>query len=581
MPSDKHISNLNAPMSSSVFEDKGWWHLTEEQLEELLLTSLEFLYNLAINKLVEFGYVEEEALNAILRNGHCYGEMDVLNNILRNSLAYLHSGCINWISGDPVPSFTDLRQLREYSLMGLVSFLQREKPHLTKDDALWSILMSVVLVGNASAMEIALQREIECPKRFNLSPLMKCMLKRDVMMFAAGFGGIPKRFQSQSQACPGSLSGGCGTAAAVPDGNSVEPQCAKTQDVVNSAVSKFRNFNCDEKNTGQVPLDEQDFIILILVYQITYLKKQVKERKEWAHQKAIQAAKKLSCDFTELRKLRMEREETRRLKKGRKTLDDTTLEKVTDMENAVKMANDQVDDLNGLVKKLETKNAEIRAEMEASKLSASESVSSCLEVEKREKRCLKRLLAWEKQKTKMQEDIAAAKQKISELQEELAQVEAATKETEAKWRQEQQAKELVFTQLENERHLKEASKANNKTRLEDLRRKKKINFQRHKDDLQRLEQECDRLKESAQLTEVENDFWTEAYILQDCSKKKVRCDRVCVICTRHEVSVVFLPCTHQVICANCNGNYGKKGKDTCAYCGIPIEERIQVFGASS
>ncbi|XP_047968845.1 MND1-interacting protein 1-like isoform X2 [Salvia hispanica] len=541
-------------MSSSVFEDKGWWHwhLTEEELEELLLTNLEILYTVAINKLVEFGYGEEEALNAILENGHC----------------------------------CDLRQLREYSLMGSVSFLQLEKPHLTKDDALWSILMSVVNVGNASAMEIALQREIECPKRFNLSPSMKCMLKRDVMMFAAGFGGIPKRFQWQSQACPSSLSGGCGTAAAVPVGNSVESQCAKTQDVVNSVVSKFLN-------TGKVSLDEQDFIILILVHQITCLKKQVKERKEWAQQKAIQAAKKLSRDFTELRKLRMEREGTRRLKKGRKTFVDTTLKKVTEMENAVKMVRDQVDDANGVVKKLETKIAEIRAEMEAYKLSSSESVSSCLEVEKREKRCLKRLLAREKQKTKMQEDIAAAKQKISELQEELAQVEEATKETEAKWRQEQQAKELVFTQLENERRLKEASKANNKTRLDDLCRKKKINFQHHKDDLQRLEQEYDCLNESAQLTEVDNDFWTEdtrgdaigrlmheADKLQD-SSKKVRRDRVCVICTKDEVSVVFLPCTHQVICANCNDNYGKKGKDTCAYCGIPIEQRIQVVGASS
>ena len=58
-----------------------------------------------------------------------------------------------------------------------------------------------------------------------------------------------------------------------------------------------------------------------------------------------------------------------------------------------------------------------------------------------------------------------------------------------------------------------------------------------KDDLQHLEHEYDRLKEPAQLTEVENDFWTEntggdaigrlmheAEKLQDCSKKKVRRD---------------------------------------------------------
>ncbi|KAL0312616.1 UNVERIFIED_CONTAM: MND1-interacting protein 1 [Sesamum radiatum] len=176
------------------------------------------------------------------------------------------------------------------------------------------------------------------------------------------------------------------------------------------------------------------------------------------------------------------------------------------------MASGQVDRANAAVRKLETENAEIRAEMEASKLSASESVTTCLEVAKREKKCLKKLLAWEKQKTKMQEDIAAEKQKISELQQELAQVEAATKEAEAKWRQEQKAKELVLAQLEEERRLKEASEANNKRKLEALRLKIEIDFQRHKDDLLRLEQEYARLKESAQSTEVENqsnDVWTE------------------------------------------------------------------------
>ncbi|KAL0331249.1 UNVERIFIED_CONTAM: MND1-interacting protein 1 [Sesamum angustifolium] len=426
------------------------------------------------------------------------------------------------------------------------------------------------------ASEMALQREIECPKRFNLSPSMKSLLKRNVAMFAAGFRANSKQFHNQSQACPSSLSGGnsssvSGTTSAVPVGHSEESQYAKNQDVVNSVMNKD-------------------------------LEKQVKERKEWAHQKAMQAARKLSHDLTELKMLRMEREETQRLKKGKQTLEDTTLKRLTEMENALRMASGQVDRANAAVRKLETENAEIRAEMEASKLSASESVTTCLEVAKREKKCLKKLLAWEKQKTKMQEDIAAEKQKISELQQELAQVEAATKEAEAKWRQEQKAKELVLAQLEEERRLKEASEANNKRKLEALRLKIEIDFQRHKDDLLRLEQEYARLKESAQSTEVENqsnNVWTEnsngintqgetiARLLheldqlEDSQEKEVSCDRECMICMKDEVSVVFLPCAHQVICANCNDNYGKKGKATCPYCRVPIEQRIRVYGASS
>lgn len=507
------IPNANA---SSVFEDNGWGYCTEEQLEEILLKNLEFLYNEAINKLVALGYDEEVALKAILRNGHCYGGMDVLTNILHNSLAYLNSGGSNGGGGEePEPSFADLRQLEEYSLAGMVCLLQQVKPHLTKGDAMWCLLMSDLHVGRASVMEIpvlpspsgsgssssnsangsgsegisvsgggspegvisnggpvgvapalcrfhggwgfgnggtsefpmngmngilsyasemALQREIECPKRFNLSPSMKNLLKRNVAMFAAGFRANSKQYHSQSQACPSSLSGGnsssgCGTTASVPVGNGDESQYAKNQDVVNSVMSKFRDLNLDE-NTEQVSLDQKDEMILSLIHQIKDLEKQVKERKEWAHQKAMQAARKLSHDLTELKMLRMERDETQRLKKGKQTLEDTTLKRLTEMENALRMASGQVDRANAAVRKLETENAEIRAEMEASKLSASESVTTCLEVAKREKKCLKRLLAWEKQKTKMQEDIASEKQKISELQEELAQVEAATKEAE-------------------------------------------------------------------------------------------------------------------------------------------------------
>ncbi|KAL0393525.1 UNVERIFIED_CONTAM: MND1-interacting protein 1 [Sesamum latifolium] len=619
-------------------------------------------YHMALNALAQNpcgfeGYFEEWAL---LWWDGCF------DKYLHNSLAYLNSGGNSGGSGEePEPSFADLRQLEEYSLAGMVCLLQQVKPHLSKGDAMWCLLMSDLHVGRASVMEIpvlpspsgsgsgngngnangsegasassigapegvvsnggpvgvapalcrfhsgwgfgnsgtsefpmngmngflsyasemALQREIECPKRFNLSPSMKSLLKRNVAMFAAGFRANSKQFHNQSQACPSSLSGGnsssgSGTTSAVPVGHSEESQYAKNQDVVNSVMSKFRDLNLDE-NTEQVSLDQKDEMIISLIHQIKDLEKQVKERKEWAHQKAMQAARKLSHDLTELKMLRMEREETQRLKKGKQTLEDTTLKRLTEMENALRMASGQVDRANAAVRKLETENAEIRAEMEASKLSASESVTTCLEVAKREKKCLKKLLAWEKQKTKMQEDIAAEKQKISELQQELAQVEAATKEAEAKWRQEQKAKELVLAQLEEERRLKEASEANNKRKLEALRLKIEIDFQRHKDDLLRLEQEYARLKESAQSTEVENqsnDIWTEnsnginpqgetiARLLheldqlEDSQEKEVSCDRECMICMKDEVSVVFLPCAHQVICANCNDNYGKKGK---------------------
>ncbi|CAI9095413.1 OLC1v1031366C1 [Oldenlandia corymbosa var. corymbosa] len=491
---------------NSAYDDSGWGYCTEEQLEEILLKNLDFLYSKAVRKLVELGYDEEVALKAILKNGHCYGGMDVLTNIMHNSLGYLNNGCCenSGNSEDSEPPFADLKQLEEYSLAGLVVILQQIKPHLSRGDAMWCLLMSDLHVGRASVMEIpvlpspngtgaasatasvssgnveavvngpvgvapalcrfhsgwgfgnggtsefpvnglfsyaseiSLQKEIDCPKRFNLTPSMKSLLKRNVAFFAAGFRANARHLQSQLQTVQSSVPNGDSSSSesatatkveSVPVRQTEEPQNVKNQDVVNSVLNKFKDLNLDE-NSEKASLDQKDETILSLIHQIKDLERQVKERKEWAHQKAMQAARKLSHDLTELKMLKMEREETQRLKKGKQNLEDSTMKRLTEMENSLRKASGQVDRANAAVRKLETENAEIRAEMEASKLSASESVTSCLEAAKREKKYLRRLLAWEKQKAKLQEDIAADKQKISDIKQQIAEVEAAQKEAE-------------------------------------------------------------------------------------------------------------------------------------------------------
>ncbi|XVF52383.1 hypothetical protein PTKIN_Ptkin05aG0014000 [Pterospermum kingtungense] len=664
-----HAPNPNPNSNTNAnFDDHGWGYCTEEQLEEILLKNLEFLYNEAISKLVTLGYDEDVALKAILRNGHCYGGMDVLTNIFNNSLAYLNSSCGSSNgsnSEESEPGFPDLRQLEEYSLAGMVCLLQQVRPNLSKGDAMWCLLMSDLHVGRASTIEIpslpsptsgcspvpnnlegaghngvgivspalcrfhggwgfgnggaefamngffscsaemTLQRDIECPKRFNLSPSMKSLLKKNVAMFAASFRANSKQMQTHNHACVSMLSSGDAplavTGGEVPAEKSEDSQNLKSQDGVNMVLTKFRDLNIDE-NLEHAGEDQKGEMIISLIHQIKDLEKQVKERKEWAHQKAMQAARKLSSDLTELKMLRMEREETQRMKKGKQTIEDSTMKRLSEMENALRKASWQVDRANAAVRRLETENAEIRAEMEASKLSASESVTTCLEVARREKKYLKKLLAWEKQKTKLQEEIADEKEKIKELQRCLARVEQDRKETESKWREELKAKELALAQVEEERRSKEAAEASNKRKLEALRLKIEIDFQRHKDDHQRLEQELARLKLSAQSTELNHQpdnlltgksegakapgetiarMLHELDKLEDSSEKEVNCDRECIICSKDEVSIVFLPCAHQVLCANCNDSYGKKGKATCPCCQVPIEHRIRVFGASS
>ncbi|KAG6526389.1 MND1-interacting protein 1-like [Zingiber officinale] len=637
----------NPSYAPGPYDDAGWGYFTEEQLEEHLLGNLDLVYREAISRLVALGYDEDAALRAVLCNGYCYGSMDVLSNILQNAIAYLSTPLPRKDSSAVVPAaangFTDLRHLQEHSLAGLVCLLQQMRPNLTRGDAMWCLLMSDLQVGRASIIEIpflslppsatahpsptldpppspetaSITRDDELrnpsfslcksdeaatvapavfggdiaadPRRYALHPSMKSAMRRNATSFTptSGFRPFLKLSTPQkisnfpSEQLPPKVDSGTAAAA-----DRRENDSSSDLNAVDSVLKALEGMNLEENGSG----DPKKDVILDVINQIRDLEAQVKERKEWAQQKALQAARKLSNDLTELRLLRMEREENLRLKKGNHTLEDATMKRLTGMEGALKKVSGQVDRSNAVVRRLETENAEMRAEIEASKLSASESVRTCAEVSRREKKYLKKLMAWEKQREKMQKEIAEEKKKIKQMQKKFDEARDATKEYEVKWKQENKANEEAVKLAEEERRAKEAAKVNASRRQELLRRKIELDFQRHKDDIQRLEEEFARLKAYAvpnTMTSLSID--SEANPVKEANAKPLTCNspktmhrnRACVVCAKEEVSVVFLPCSHQVLCASCNENHEKAAKTCCPCCNIRIEERIRVFGASS
>ncbi|CAN6882461.1 unnamed protein product [Brassica oleracea] len=625
--------------SGTSFEESVWGYCTEENLQEILLKHLEFLYDQAVSNLIDLGCEESVAMRAVLSNGHCYGESDVLKNIVNNSLSYLNSSS----NGDQSEAgFTDLRDLEEYSLDGMVYLLQQVRPSFSKGDAMWCLLMSELHVGKASTMdlpnrgtccakedshgegtldlagfmapalcrfhggwafgngggpefsgkgwfsmnnaELKLQREIECPRRFNLSPTMKSLLKRNVAAFAAGFRASMK--QKQKQIDDGT------------SGEGADPTHVESEESVGSVLEKFRDLNLDD-NLESVG---EDGVIVTLLRQVKDLEKKLKERKEWAQKKAMQAAQKVSDELTELKSLNSERESIQMLKKGKQAVDESTVKRLSELENAVRKATCQRDTANAIVRTLENQNAEIRAEREGLKLSASESMKACMEESKKEKKCLKKHLAWQKQKLKLQDEITAEKEKIKALYKSLAQITLDEKEIEAKRVEEQKAKEQALAQVEEEQRSKEAAEAHNKRKLETLRLKIELDFQRRKDDHQRLEQELSRLKASSDTdsSHLSSNVWEPersqgeniAKLLEELDKlegsyeSEANNDRECIICMKDEVSVVFLPCAHQVVCGSCSDNFfssnnGGGGKVTCPCCRAVVQQRIHIFGATS
>jgi chromosome segregation ATPase len=170
--------------------------------------------------------------------------------------------------------------------------------------------------------------------------------------------------------------------------------------------------------------------VLSLRIRVQELETQLQDRTEWAQQKVMQAARRLSKDLAELKSLRQAKDEMLRLKKDQKALEDSTMKKLSEMESALKKASGQVDRANAAVRRLENENAELRAEMEAAKLNAAESIAICQEIAKREKKSLKRAQAWERQKSKLQEDLSEERRKLTQIQQQLAQAKECQQQAE-------------------------------------------------------------------------------------------------------------------------------------------------------
>lgn len=188
-----------------------------------------------------------------------------------------------------------------------------------------------------------------------------------------------------------------------------------------SSTSSFVEKPYEKSLAQWFPRDKKDEMVLKLVPRARELQNQLQEWMEWANQKVMQAARRLSKDKAELKTLKQEKEEVERLRKEKQTLEENTMKKLSEMEHALCKASGQVELANSAVRRLEVENAALRQEMEVAKLRATESAASFQEVSKREKKTFMKVQSWEKQKMLFQEDHTAEKRKLKQLLQDLEQ----------------------------------------------------------------------------------------------------------------------------------------------------------------
>lgn len=373
------------------------------------------------------------------------------------------------------------------------------------------------------------------------------------------------------------------------------------------ANSSFAGMPYDRSLGIWVPQDKKEATVMMLVSRVRELQNQLQEWTEWANQKVMQAARRLSKDKGELKTLRQEKEEVERLKKEKQSLEENTMKKLSEMENALFKASGQVERANAAVRRLEVENAVLRQEMEVAKLRAAESAASVQEVSKREKKTLMKCQSWEKSKTILQEELVAEKRKVTQMLQDLEQAKVLQEKLEAKWQEEQNAKEELLSQAGSIRKEREQIEASTKSKEEMMKLKAETNLQKYREDIQNLEKEISQLRlktDSPKIAALRRgidgsfagritDFKTSLaqkeshipFISEVVSgfagRGGVKRELECVMCLSEEMSVVFLPCAHQVVCTTCNELHEKQGMKDCPSCRSPIQRRIPVRYALS
>ncbi|KAL2960061.1 hypothetical protein AAZX31_17G019900 [Glycine max] len=351
-----------------------------------------------------------------------------------------------------------------------------------------------------------------------------------------------------------------------------------------------------------IPQDGKDEMLLKLFPRVQELQNQLQEWTEWANQKVMQAACRLSKEKAELQTLRQEKEEVERLKKEKQSLEENTLKKLSEMENALCKVSGQVERANAAVRKLEVEKAALRKEMEAAKIHATETAASCQEVSRREKKAQIKFQSWEKQKSFFKEELTIEKRKLAQLLHELEQARVQQEQVEGRWQQEAKAKEELILQASSIRKEREQIEESGKSKEDAIKLKAERNLQSYRDDIQKLEKEISQLRLKTDSSKIatlrmgidgcyarkfldikngtaQKEPWASfisELVIDHSATGSVKRERECVMCLSEEMSVVFLPCAHQVVCTPCNELHEKQGMQDCPSCRSPIQQRIAV-----
>lgn len=586
----------------------------EIEMEKFLSVKLEDLYTKAKGWLLTSGYGMADVQRAILskNNRHVNGPKDFLNNILRNTVAFIERK--EEAKGE---AFKDMKQLFKAVLETMIDSVLHTEPHLQRSDAMWLLLVrswgsipstsmpSRLLsrdednntdnivdashgstshsCNDASAPDLSStvekvqsvvntessSKKVGILERINSTPALVSQIIRDIPILRAsvqrqiGTTSIKQQDLQNAGSAP-----------------------REDSDLVDSDILTFLDEACIKRWQENSPNDLKTAFIVDLMESIRNLHNKLTVCKEWAQTKVTDSAKRLSRDLLELNTLKMEKEEMQCMTNERLCAEQSCMLLLKETEQSLRNVNYETNIATDSIERLEASNAQTKANTEAIWLSTSEYETKLNQALNRGIGCMKKLATVEKQTSNLRAQCDEEKQKVLRLQQDVFQAEEEAKEAEMKWREEVIEKERMVALLAEETRMVAAHRANLRAESVRLREELEANRKLKLDELHRLEDELSRERMFQQMSNVslEGDkfFYNGVEVASLEPRLPIGSSKwICMFCHKNEVSIVLLPCTHQVMCPSCYESCRNWSLRNCPICGAMIQDIIEVYGFSS
>ncbi|KAE9611507.1 hypothetical protein Lal_00011456 [Lupinus albus] len=340
----------------------------------------------------------------------------------------------------------------------------------------------------------------------------------------------------------------------------------------------------DESLGKYVPRDQKDELILKLVPRVHLLQGELQGWSSWTNQKVMQVTTRLGRLQPEIKMLKKEKQEA---EKGTNFFQENIVKRISEMENAIENNKKQIENTTSVALMCDAENTLLKKELAAAKLSVEMSLTSHQKALEREHIALKKLESLDSENALHRDEIEREKHKLSNMRQQLDKEKILLVRFEGRVEKERAGTEKVLKHaasiIEERKQLAEHTKAEE----DKIRKKAADNLQKYIEVIANLETHLEEIKQKLESEKIAalhkrepmgSKKWGSLQTMVSCQAKyaagNLRREHECVMCLSEEMSVVFLPCAHQVVCAECNKLHEKRGMKDCPSCRAPIQHRI-------